>query len=317
MVALEDIASRFHLKLSYDPASFEVRLADPRSQREIKFYTYSTEVEGPRFAIRLSRHPEFAGARLSVPMDFGDRALRPLLTGLAPEPVPAPTLKDVDVVIDPGHGGNDYGASIEAGRFKVHEKNLTLRLALELAQILRDKGLSVSLTRTDDVYLTLPERTRYANEVGAKLFLSIHMNADPKGKSSGFETYVLSLKQSDVRGRTAVARENMIIPEDLSESYERALSELRAEATLEKSLEWAKTLSAPLSRSLKPVGRPIKMGPFYVLYGAEMPAILLELGFLTSANDREVMMSASSRQKLLKDLGESLAEHLKQGIKQP
>ena len=327
LIPLEELTKTFRLELSYDPKTFEVTLTNPQSGSHVKFHTYDRKLEGrlkgtntiTGFTILLSKPPHFDKLKLQVPLDFGDRALRPLLTGIKPtDPLIRPITR-ADVVLDPGHGGNDYGASVTEGGIALREKDLALSMAWELRKALERKQIRTSLTREDDSFLTLPERTHFANSQGAKLFISLHLNADASGKGHGYEIYVLSLTQSDESARAAVATENQMIPEDLSEGMDRALGELRAEANFEGSLGWAKRVSEILYQSsFQPTSKPVKSGPFYVLYGAEMPALLLELGYLTNLTDRARILSTPQRSVAIQSLANLIADSfVKPAIKAP
>jgi len=318
MISLDSIVKTFSLKLSFAMEEFKITLTNPQNTRRIFFYTYSRTIHGETWSSQLSRKIEFDQAKVLVPLDFGDRALRPLLSGIASS---APRLREsmepVDIVIDPGHGGNDYGAKNKDG---VYEKDLNLLLAKELAEILRREGISVSLTRETDVYLSLPERTRFANEKKAKAFLSIHFNFDSHGDktqkiASGLEIYVLSLKADDSKGRALSATENQIIPDDLEEGFERALSDLRAEAHFETSVALAKEVNTMINQRFKWMSRGIMSGPFYVLYGSEMPALLLELGYINQPKDMKFFLDAQSRKTFVSSLTSSLSQFLKKTTK--
>ncbi len=315
MISLEDVVKLCGLEMTYDPENFEIKLKEPKSKRTFLLKTYSETVIGPFGGIELSRRPEFFGLKLGVPLDFGDRILRPLLKGerpLLPDLEGASRLRDVQVVIDPGHGGNDRGTGANIGGKTIYEKELTLAFAKELELALKKKNIRVAMTRKDDVFLTLPERTHFANLTKAKLFLSLHLNFAPTQKSSGYELYVLSLNNSDSEARAAVAVENQMIPEELPEGVERAIANLRAENHFQKSLGVAKNVSKELQTQLKPFGKPVKAGPFYVLYGADMPALLLEMGFLNNPNDQGYLLSAEKREaKLVKPLANAISAFLK------
>jgi N-acetylmuramoyl-L-alanine amidase len=311
LVSLDAIAHTFSLKLAYNPESFTLEIENPREKQKVTLQTHSRKVKGVFGEVEISRPPVFEGARLYVPIDFGDRVLRPLLSGVAPLPLPlaSEVPQPVDVVIDPGHGGNDFGASFKGSKGEaLYEKDVTLALALELRSELAGKGIAAALTRDRDLFLTLPERTHFTNQLKPKLFLSLHMNADPQpaGKSRGYEVYVLSLVSDDKDARRAVALENQMIPEDLSEGVEKALADLRASSNFEASLEWAKLLSKPLAKSLPAFGKPVKSGPFYVLYGTEMPALLLEAGFITNSSDASLLMDREKRQKLVAAIADTV-----------
>lgn len=336
-VCLPEIVQKLKLKMLYDPNQFRVLLYNPVRANYALFNTYSSQVklifsqvkasvfekarkqfqmpqQLPQIAmeIELSRRPEFVGAELCVPTEFGDRVLRPLLSGKAPlTPVflsDPRKLESVRVVIDPGHGGNDYGASFES----YLEKDLVLEFAKELQTQLSNAGVNAILTRETDLFVTLSERARIANQSSAELFLSLHMNAHPNDNSlKGFEIYVLSLTTDDSQGRAAVAREQQMIPDDLPDGIERAAADLRASANFEKSLAWSDQIRKAFLKSLNPSSsRSIRMGPFYVLYAAQMPALLLEVGYITHESDRNKITDNSLRQKLAKDLASTIAERI-------
>jgi len=314
-VSLLDIVEKFKLQMIYDDEGFLITLRNPKTDNFIQFYTFSPHIVGKNFESTLSKAPEFFKVELHLPIDFGDRGLRPLLSGKPAPYIEISNLKAVDVVIDPGHGGNDWGTHLKVNKTVVSEKEITLKFSKILAQELSKLNISNFLTRTEDSFLTLPERTAIANKLKAKIFLSIHVNSSPAPKQRGFEFFVLSLDEQDAESRTAVEKEQQRIPENLPDGFEKALADLRSEAQLEQSLKWAKALNISIGSILVPAKQSIKMGPFYVLYGAEMPSVLLELGFLTHPEDRKVLLNEQTLFKTAQALSASLATSIKQGIK--
>jgi N-acetylmuramoyl-L-alanine amidase len=335
-VCLPEIMQRYGLKMRYDPAQFQVLLENPARGNFARFHTHSPDVtllfakgspagyakqrKGLQLPekfftatqAQLSRRPEFVGTSLCVPIEFGDRVLRPLLTGKTGEsPVfseDTRALKNVQVILDPGHGGNDHGA--RSG--EVLEKDLMLAFAKDLRDALEALGVRTLMTRETDVFVTLSERARVANKSSAKLFLSIHMNANTQADLNGFEVYVLSLTKDDSGGRAAVAREHQYIPSDLPEGFEKAVADLRASVNFEGSLRWASEVASTLKESFQPSStRNVRMGPFYVLYAAQMPAILLELGYISNEADRTKLNDAEIRRTLATKLAAKLATSLK------
>lgn len=316
MVSLREVSKKFAFSMRYDPLTFEVVLRHNESGRWAILKTYESKVKTNSGIVQLSRRPEFIDLDLCVPIDFGDRILRPLLSGFSNENIKIPNLNLVyDVVLDAGHGGNDLGAVASA----IAEKDLTLSLALDLKILLEKRNLRVFLVRDRDVFLTLPERTHLANQSRAKVLISLHLNSDVAKKGKGYEIYVLNIGEGDQEARAAVAVENQHIPKELPEGLERTLSDLLAQSHFEASLKWAKTISKKWEGvGLKPFGKPIKSGPFYVLYGAKMPGLLLEFGFLSNAKEREDLLNPKLRQTLwLEPLADALAEGLKKGIVGP
>ncbi len=188
------------------------------------------------------------------------------------------------IVIDPGHGGKDYGAP---GIIKgVHEKDVNLAMAKRLAKkIRRELGCEVILTRDTDRYLTLEERTAIANTKRADLFISIHANASRNHLASGIETYFLNLT-TDEESIAVAARENATSKKNISE-LQTILNDLLQNAKINESSRLAtyvqKNMITDLSRNFDRINdKGVKQAPFYVLIGAQMPAILVETAFISN-----------------------------------
>ena len=184
------------------------------------------------------------------------------------------------VVIDPGHGGKDPGAM----RGRVREKDVVLRISKELRKRLKGEGFEVTLTRDADRFLPVAERPVRANRAEADLFISIHANASPNRKTQGVETYLLDTRYDRQTARVA-ARENGTTIARLSD-----LDLIKASLRLGYTERYAARLAEDVQTAL--VGRlrknyratgdlGVKRGPFLVLFQADMPAILVEVGFLT------------------------------------
>lgn len=190
------------------------------------------------------------------------------------------------IVVDAGHGGKDPGA---LGPGSLQEKDVTLAIAKKLAAQLRaDLDCEVLLTREKDVYLELRERTAYANEVNADLFLSIHANASPNKKTSGTETFFLNFSKNDQAVEVA-ARENGMSLKEVS-NLEIILFDLMANAKINESSRLAaeiqKSLVGKLGKTYGDVrDLGVKQGPFHVLLGATMPSVLIEVGFISNKNE--------------------------------
>lgn len=223
------------------------------------------------------------------------------------------------VVIDPGHGGGDEG-TVYSGRdgTRVTEKDVTLLLAVQAAKKLRSQGFEVFLTREGDQGLALSERTALANRLKADAFLSIHMNASAtRGAKDafGFETYFLN-STSDESSKRLAHFENSVLggsPQPAADSPEGLdvaliLKDLRLDANLSESKRLACHLQHQLVQftsaspaevvGSSPRNRGIKQALFYVLLGADMPAILVEAGFLSHDRDRALVLSEAGQQKI-------------------
>lgn len=202
------------------------------------------------------------------------------------------------VVLDPGHGGNDAGASGPAG---TKEKDVTLAVAQRTSAILERAGLRVTLTRADDRYVTLEERTARANGAGADLFVSIHCNAaESKGKR-GVETYVLDTTTNDIAARVA-ARENAT-SQAANAELGSILATMRLADQSARSTKLADLLQraafGALSLKYKDVhDGGVHQAGFYVLVGARMPAVLFETSYVSNAIEEERLASPDYQQRL-------------------
>lgn len=188
------------------------------------------------------------------------------------------------IVIDPGHGGKDPGA---VGYNKtVLEKNVTLEVSRRLAKKIRQRlGCEVILTRDRDTFLSLEERTAIANTRNADIFISVHTNASKRRYGRGIETYFLNLA-TDNDAIMLAARENATSAKNISD-LEAILNDLMKNAKINESSRLAAYVQGAMVQELKSKYKKIrdkgvKQAPFYVLLGAEMPCILVEIAFITN-----------------------------------
>ena len=203
------------------------------------------------------------------------------------------------IVVDAGHGGKDPGA---IGPNNVFEKDVALKMAKALAKALRQQmGVKVLLTRSDDRYLKLRERTDYANQVGADLFISLHANASPGGKAYGVETYFLNLSKNNQAAEVA-ARENGTTLHEVG-NLEAILFDLMANAKINESSRLAAEVQQALVTGLqshysriKNLG--VKQGPFHVLLGATMPSVLVETAFISNKREEKRLISADYQKRV-------------------
>jgi N-acetylmuramoyl-L-alanine amidase len=209
------------------------------------------------------------------------------------------------IVIDPGHGGRDPGA-IGVGRLP--EKDVTLRLARALGTRLEEKGFRVIYTRRDDRTMSLEERTAIAESVEGDLFLSLHMNASRNRSAHGIETYYLD-KNHERHSLDLAARENGISLPEVN-ALQQTLAKLHIEEVSPHSRRLAQAVQTQVVRGLPRRQRPqdlgVKKGPFYVLFLSNMPAILVEAGFITNRGEAKRLRDG--------DYLASLAEQMAVGV---
>ncbi|HQR28885.1 MAG TPA: N-acetylmuramoyl-L-alanine amidase [Anaeromyxobacteraceae bacterium] len=204
------------------------------------------------------------------------------------------------VVLDPGHGGEKDGAITVEGR---REKDLVLQIARLLRKRLERQGARVVLTRAGDESVELARRAAVANAEKADLFISIHLNSAPGTsgtRARGVETYFLSADATDASATAVAARENADRlagePElDPADVVGGILADLEDQANLSESSRLAQAIHGAVVKGARAPDRGVKQAPFYVLAGARMPAVLVELGFVSHPVEGKEL-ARSSRQ---------------------
>jgi N-acetylmuramoyl-L-alanine amidase len=222
------------------------------------------------------------------------------------------------VVVDAGHGGHDGGA---VGN-KLKEKDLNLLAALQLGISLKAVGLDVKLTRQDDRYLKLGERTEFANNANADVFISLHCNAVPKGRSaSGTELYLMA-EQSDADALNLAIMENRELSGGAENAAEvnaaadaktKLLLKILGDMQQSDKINESTTLAEFLYDKIKGAGikiRNVRQAPFFVLRGAGMPAVLVEMGYITDAGDAKKLNSQPERKKMMDALAQGIKNYL-------
>jgi N-acetylmuramoyl-L-alanine amidase len=219
------------------------------------------------------------------------------------------------VIIDPGHGGDDSGTEVGA---PLLEKNLALEISLQLKGALERRGLRVLLTRTGDYFLTLHERTAMADREGADLFISIHLNSSPDTTTAGIETYYLNnttdratIRLAEIEnaaggagyGASQEADLNYILS-DMRQQYKANES-----AALASMIESRAAADVDSSTGLQVNALGAKRGPFYVLVGARMPAVLVECGFLSNPTEAQRLASARYQEALATGIAEAVVDY--------
>ncbi len=228
---------------------------------------------------------------------FAASALALALSARAPAPA-------FVAVIDPGHGGEQKGAVSPLGE---KEKDVALDLALRISRRLKRMGAKVVLTRTGDISVPLANRAAIATALRADLFLSVHLNSMPtpeqRRRTSGIETYFLSADATDTRASAVAARENADRlagePEaDPNDPVAGILTSLEDAASLQASSRLAYAIHERLVSSLEAEDHGVKQAPFYVLAGARMPAVLIEVGFISHEAEAAKLRTRVYREKI-------------------
>ena len=305
---VEDYVLRQDAKL----ARLTVRLAKPGLKWRVR------ELSDPRrlaVDVAVSDLPPAGPAGPPAPISAAAVAAEVGVSSVAAAPagLPAGASRKRLIVIDPGHGGRDSGAN---GRRGTVEKDINLAAAKELAERLKEDDIfEVLLTRGDDTFIPLADRSRLANEAQADLFVSLHCNAARNRKENGFEVYFLSERASDPEAERLAQFENSSLElEGKSASDAEAALLLRA-MTKTENINAASELAARVARALhKRVdfgNRGVKQAAFYVLRGTDAPAVLVEMAFLSNRRDEAKLESSRYRRRIIDGLYAGLIDHAK------
>ena len=259
----------------------------------------------PQALAKLTPPPKGAPAPLAVeiepptPAKTTSRGKRNLIRALG--------LKLGRVVIDPGHGGRHTGSIGPTG---LQEKVVVNDIAQRLGTLIEKQlGAEVIYTRTDDRFVALRQRTKIANDEKADLFVSIHANGAKQRSVRGVETYYLNFT-TDSWAMAVAARENAAANRSVHELQD-LLSKIVLKETIDESREFAANVQRSLHRGLaKDIkglrNRGVRKAPLMVLIGAKMPAVLVEIGFISNPSDEKLLKSSTHRQKV--------AQHIYSGI---
>ncbi len=207
------------------------------------------------------------------------------------------------IVIDPGHGGEDPGA---IGKYGTKEKDVNLKISLLVKQKLIEEGFNVLLTREEDVFIPLVKRTDFANKNNADIFISIHCNASEKPTDTdyGFEVYFLSEKATDPDAVATERLENEVIkfekPTEELTKLQKILWSMIVNEFINESAKLCSLIGKEVTSRTKQNYRGVKQAGFYVLRGAQMPAVLVECGFISNPNE-ELKLAQTDFQNLIAD----------------
>jgi N-acetylmuramoyl-L-alanine amidase len=229
---------------------------------------------------------------------------------------PKSTKKTYTIVVDAGHGGKDSGA---VGGRGYYEKSVVLQIAKRVAKHLKAKGFRVKMTRTNDRYIKLKNRTRFANRNHADIFVSIHANAVSKRSRRnivhGIETYFLQTTRSARAARVAAKENSVVLDRNDRLSNNVILNSVLSGPKLVQSHKLAidiqRMVMSNLKRSYRGVNDGgVKPAPFWVLVGAQMPSVLVEVGYITNPKERARIFMPSYQDRLSRGIAEGVQNYL-------
>lgn len=260
---------------------------------------------------RPARVPQSGPVVRAAPQPIIVKPRAPEISRAATRPVGHPL-----VMIDPGHGGRDPGTHSASG---IDEKTLALEIARRIKTQLEARGVRAELTRTGDYYVSLPERTKLANQAHASLFVSIHLNSSPDTQTTGIEDFYLN--NTTDRATIRLARmENQGIADGYgpasSSSLNYILADLRQNykaqqsAALGRMIETRTVGDLDTQLGIKVHALGARKGPFYVLVGANMPAVLVECGFLSNPHSAAELATARYQTVLAEGIAQAIVHYL-------
>lgn len=213
------------------------------------------------------------------------------------------------VVLDPGHGGHDSGA---IGPNGVSEKDVVLNIAKQAQSFLMARGIETFMTRHNDTFLSLQQRTQLANEWKADAFISIHANSAPRKNASGIETYTLDIA-SDRYAMRLAAIENKSSEKEVSD-LQLILADLSTKGNTHDSSRLAHGLQTQMVQSARQVGHPaknlgVKSSLFYVLLGAHMPSTLVETSFISNRDEERLLGSVEYQRRLGQAISDAVVQY--------
>jgi N-acetylmuramoyl-L-alanine amidase len=205
------------------------------------------------------------------------------------------------VVIDAGHGGKDPGA---IGRSGIREKDINLYVAKRLAALFKSEGVSVVMTRDSDVFIPLPIRVKITNNSKADLFISVHSNANRTRSISGFEVYYVSNSVSDSKRASAAAKsaslnlDNAVFSSPVPLELKEIIWDMLYGYDRSESIYLARNICKSIGSALDVRVIGVKDARYQVLVGARMPAVLIEIGFVSNPGEERLLKDAGYREKL-------------------
>lgn len=214
------------------------------------------------------------------------------------------------IVVDPGHGGEDEGAIGPTG---TKEKDINLSISKKLRKLLEDAGFEVILTRDDDRFITLSDRTKIANEAGADMFISIHCNASENNKKArGHISFFLSDAKTD-QARAAAALENAAIRFENQDSQRGYVSDIDfilldmvQNEFLKESADLAAMINQAIGNDTRIESRGVDQAGFFVLNKAYMPSVLVETAFISNKQDEKLLKSDDTKQDIARAVADAI-----------
>ncbi len=309
---LANLCQQSGINWDYDTITRTVTLT--KGAHKIELMAGETLVLVDGSAQHLKHRVDFYEGAIVVPYKFKEQVLDSLFPGAAAEKAGAIPLKIKKVVIDSGHGGYDPGT---IGRSGIKEKYVNLDIAKRLEKLLRNAGVKVVLTRSSDKFISLQQRVDIANNSGADIFISVHGNANRVRSLKGFEAYYISFGTNDISRAVSTAK-NADLNIERSCFY-RETPELKATlwdliygSNRAESVRLAEDICRAADRQLEAKILGVKGAGYYVLKGCHMPAVLIEVGFLSNDKEEQLLKNTYYRQQIAEAVAQGIINYARE-----
>ena len=311
-IALVKFCEQRNLAWEYDPFTRRITLGDSAHKVNMRIGESLATVDGDS---RSMGHPVVSDrGRVLIPDSFRRQTLDVLFTGKISQPQRRSRVAKIGlkkIVIDPGHGGKDPGA---VGRSGLKEKDVNLDISKKLAALLRSEGVEVIMTRNSDVFISLSGRAKIANKHQPDLFISIHANANHSQKMQGFEVYCIT-STPDKDSKRAVASASGLPPKVSSSNVvnstnlRRVLWDMVHTSNRADSVELSDSVCESMGRVSGARIGGTKYANFHVLKNTQMPAILVEVGYLSNSQEESSLKSSQYRLQLAEAINRGIQEY--------
>jgi len=303
-----------NINLEYDPFTQVVLLSKKPHRLALRVGDAFALIDGK---LHYFNHPAvLRDGTVMIPESFNREIVQRLVSKVSPAaPVKIMQPSRIKrIVIDAGHGGKDPGAISASG---LREKTVNLDVAKRLAKLLKDEGFSVFMTRSTDTFVPLSVRTAMANSFKADLFISIHSNANRVRSMHGFEVYYVSPTVNDTE--RGIASANKEIPS--VKAAELAGASVKLKATLwdmvythnrGESIQLGRSICRAVGGTLDNQILGLKGARYYVLRGTDMPALLIEVGFLSNTGEERLLGEAMYRQRIAQGINEGILRYVRE-----
>jgi N-acetylmuramoyl-L-alanine amidase len=301
------VCDAYGIDWKWDSSSMTVHLKKNDSEMRLRVDDYRVYANN---TVNIQEKPVimYRGA-VCIPVEFLRAVFNNLFLGPVAPPRPAVVshCRIKKIVLDAGHGGYDPGA---IGRDGIKEKYITLDITRKISALLEEEGIAVVMTRDDDTFIPLWRRTEIANRSRADLFVSIHANASVARRLKGFEVYYLSEELDDNARASAIAKERaMKFRDDSVYRYTDVLNEILWDLELTENRRSSIELGNRVLDNIDTSKRAIKSARFFVLKGSEMPAVLVEVGYISNRDECSRLGSGEYRTDIAERVARGILDY--------